>query len=133
MKAYSSLLFVYGSLINLTNNSHHAELKPYCRYFGEGILQARLYRVQNYPGAVLSECDNDQVYGELYEISDIKRVLVYLDGYEECSNAFPEPREYLRRLLPINVGQSITVMAWTYLYNYDISNLERIASGRWCD
>lgn len=124
-------LFVYGSLMNLTEGNRFDQLKPYCRYLGEGTLQARLYRVQNYPGAVLSECDHDQVYGELYEVSNIERVLITLDDYEECSSAFPEPHEFVRQLLPINSMQHCMVKAWTYLYNYDISNLERISSGRW--
>ncbi|GAB6140836.1 hypothetical protein JCM14076_15650 [Methylosoma difficile] len=93
-----------------------------------GYLQGRLYEVDNYPGAVLSDNPAERVVGEVYVLAD-SSVLSRLDDYEECSQRFPEPQEYYRTLTDIVLLDSSSVTAWVYLYHWDVSGLMPIAGG----
>jgi gamma-glutamylcyclotransferase (GGCT)/AIG2-like uncharacterized protein YtfP len=73
------------------------------------------------------------VFGELYRMLDRKRVLALLDDYEECSNKFPLPHEYIRKLLAIALAGGDSIAAWVYLYNHDVSKLQQILSGDYLD
>ena len=42
----------------------------------------------------------DIVFGELYRLRDRDALLGEFDMYEACGEGFPEPTEYLRRMLP---------------------------------
>ena len=110
---------------------HHL-IASYCEYFSDGAMQGILYEVCGYPGAIESSDANNKVYGELYKILD-RRVLARLDEYEECSEWFPMPQEYVRKPLSIDLLGGGLVVAWVYLYNYDVSRLQRIKSGDYLD
>jgi hypothetical protein len=55
------------------------------------------------------------------------------DMYEACGEGFAEPTEYVRRILPIVSAGSAASEAWTYLYNWPVDGLPRIASGRFLE
>ena len=107
---------------------HHL-LADYCKYFSDGVMPGKLYEVCGYPGAIESGDANDKVFGELYKINNQKLVLARLDDYEECSDSFPMPQEYIRKPLTIELSGGGSVVAWVYLYNYDVANLEQLISG----
>ncbi len=92
-------------------------------------MQGTLYEVSGYPGAIQSNSANDKVFGELYQLLDRDRVLARLDEYEECSDRFPKPHEYIRVLVSIELSGGEAVLAWVYLYNRDVSKLQQILSG----
>ena len=122
-------LFVYGTLRKPIASDMHPMLAGGCAYYAEGIMQGTLYEVSGYPGAIQSNCANDKVFGELYKMLDRDRVLARLDEYEECSGRFPKPHEYIREQVSIELCAGGSVVAWVYLYNYDVSKLQQIQSG----
>ncbi|MDO9105033.1 MAG: gamma-glutamylcyclotransferase family protein [Methylovulum sp.] len=121
-------IFVYGSLRRSAQATRH-ELLAGASYCADGYLYGKLYRVDDgYPGAVESTRQEDKVFGELYRIAD-NSVLARLDDYEECGETQAGPHEYLRKRLPIQLGDGTSIVAWVYLYNRDTTGLQRIMSG----
>ena len=47
--------------------------------------------------------------------------------------AFAEPTEYVRRMLPVTHGGAPAEDAWSYLYNWPVTRLPRIASGKFLE
>ncbi len=122
-------IFVYGTLRKQIALDICEVLANHCEYFSDGVMQGTLYEVSGYPGAIES-CDaNDKVFGEIYTLLDRNRVLDQLDEYEECSEKFPMPHEYSRKQVSIALSGGGSVVAWVYLYKYDVSKLQRITSG----
>jgi gamma-glutamylcyclotransferase (GGCT)/AIG2-like uncharacterized protein YtfP len=126
-------LFVYGTLRRQIASSMQHVLADYCEYYSDGVMRGKLYEVLGYPGALESCNANDKVFGELHRILDRQRVLARLDDYEECSNKFPRPHEYIRKQLSVEFVGGGTTPAWVYLYNRDVSNLRQIVSGDYLD
>lgn len=120
------LLFIYGTLRR--GHAMHRLLDG-CVPHAPGRIGGRLYAVAGYPGLVLSDQPDERVVGELVQMPDPDAALSRLDAYEECSPAFPEPHEYVRTLLPIELESGGTVQAWVYLYNHAVDGLPLIASG----
>lgn len=123
------LLFVYGTLRRQIASNMQQVLADYCEYYSYGVMRGKLYEVRGYPGAIESSNANDKVFGELHGILDRQRVLAQLDDYEECSNKFPRPHEYIRKQLSVELIGGGATMAWVYLYNRDVSKLRQIVSG----
>ena len=69
------------------------------------------------------------VKGELYKIDDEKRLLKFLDIYEECSSEFPKPHEYKRVIAQIFLNDGSSINAWLYEYNHPVDPAKLIASG----
>jgi len=76
----------------------------------------------------VSDQQIDKVYGEVYKIKS-KQILRSLDAYEERTQQYPEPHEYLRTKRLISFANAPSVIAWVYLFNQDVQNLTRIKSG----
>jgi gamma-glutamylcyclotransferase (GGCT)/AIG2-like uncharacterized protein YtfP len=125
----TEFIFVYGTLRKQMASDMHRILANHCEYFSDGVMNGALYEVCRYPGAIESRDANDKVFGELYKMLDRKRVLALLDEYEECGEWFPKPHEYSRKQLSIELSGGGLVVAWVYLYNHDVSKLQRIISG----
>jgi len=53
--------------------------------------------------------------------------------YEACGEGFPEPTEYLRKLIDVTLPDGTAGKAWTYVYNWPVAGLPRIESGRFLD
>jgi gamma-glutamylcyclotransferase (GGCT)/AIG2-like uncharacterized protein YtfP len=82
---------------------------------------------------VLSENVSDIVHGELYRLRDRDALLGELDMYEACGDGFPEPTEYLRRMLAVTQDDGAAGEAWTYIYNWPVAGLPLIASGKFLE
>jgi gamma-glutamylcyclotransferase (GGCT)/AIG2-like uncharacterized protein YtfP len=52
------------------------------------------------------------------------------DMYEACGEGFPPPTEYLRQMLSVTLADGTVCEAWTYIYNWPITGLPRIVSGK---
>jgi gamma-glutamylcyclotransferase (GGCT)/AIG2-like uncharacterized protein YtfP len=52
-----------------------------------------------------------------------------LDHYEHCSNAFPKPHEYVRKMQSFSLKNGEEVRAWVYLFNWKSGGLFRVQSG----
>ncbi len=127
-KARGYYLFVYGTLRKLTSRQTHRLLLP-SAFIGKGFFTGKLYDVGSYPGAVGGSDPSEMVTGEVYLLHDRDLVLQKLDQYEGCGDAEPEPKEYKRELVEIQLQTGDSVEAWIYLYNHDTANLKLIESG----
>ncbi|MGA7811142.1 gamma-glutamylcyclotransferase family protein [Bradyrhizobium sp.] len=126
----SDRLFVYGTLMRGFDHPMAKLLSGHADFLGEASCQGRLYLVQHYPGLVKSDDPADIVHGELYRLRARDAVLRELDIYEACGEGFAEPTEYLRQMLAVTLADGAAGEAWTYLYNWPVTQLQRIASGR---
>ena len=129
----SDLLFVYGTLMRGFDHPMAKLLSRSADFIGEARCRGRLYLVKHYPGLVLSDDASDVVFGELYRLSQPKELLREFDMYEACGEGFAEPTEYLRQMLPVTLGNGAVTEAWTYIYNWPVAHLPRIASGRFLE
>jgi gamma-glutamylcyclotransferase (GGCT)/AIG2-like uncharacterized protein YtfP len=73
------------------------------------------------------------VHGELYRLRDRDALLAEFDMYEACGAGFPEPTEYLRRMLAVTQDDGATSEAWTYVYNWPVTGLAQIPSGKFLE
>ena len=126
----SDRLFVYGTLMRGFDHPMARLLSANAEYLGEASCRGRLYRVKHYPGLVLSGEASDIVHGELYRLREADAMLREFDMYEACGEGFPEPTQYLRKMLPVTLAGGEVGEAWTYIYNWPVAKLVRIESGR---
>ncbi len=134
----SDRLFVYGTLMRDFDHPMAQLLSRSADFIGEARCPGRLYLVKHYPGMVLSDAADDVVFGELYRLKQPDALLREFDMYEACGEGFAEPTEYIRRLLPVTLvdaaaSEAPISKAWTYLYNWPVAHLPRIASGRFME
>jgi gamma-glutamylcyclotransferase (GGCT)/AIG2-like uncharacterized protein YtfP len=126
-------LFVYGTLMRGFDHPMAQLLSRGADFLGEASCRGRLYLVKHYPGLVISDDSGDVVFGELYRLRAPGELLREFDMYEACGEGFAEPTEYIRRMLSVTrVGQTAEE-AWTYVYNWPVTRLPRIASGRFLE
>ena len=125
-------LFVYGTLMRGFDHPMAQLLSRSADFIGEARCQGRLYRVKHYPALVLSDDPADVVFGELYRLRAPDELLREFDMYEACGEGFAEPTEYIRQMLPVTLDDA-QAEAWTYIYNWPVAQLSRIASGRFLE
>ena len=134
----SDRLFVYGTLMRDFDHPMAQLLSRSADFIGEARCAGRLYLVKHYPGLVLSDEPGEFVFGELYRLTQPDALLREFDMYEACGEGFAEPTEYIRRMLTVTlqdgaVSEAPTCEAWTYIYNWPVAHLPRIASGRFME
>ena len=129
----SDLLFVYGTLMRGFDHPMAQLLSRSAEFLGEARCRGRLYLVKHYPGLVLSNDPSDVVFGELYRLHQPDELLREFDMYEACGEGFAEPTEYVRRMLAVTDDDGTVSEAWTYIYNWPVTRLPRIASGRFLE
>ena len=129
----SDRLFVYGTLMRGFDHPMAKLLSRSADFLGEAQCRGRLYLIKHYPGLVLSEEPDDIVFGELYRLRARDELLGEFDMYEACGAGFPEPTEYVRQMLNVTRGDGSADEAWTYIYNWPVTGLPRIASGKFLE
>jgi gamma-glutamylcyclotransferase (GGCT)/AIG2-like uncharacterized protein YtfP len=129
----SDLLFVYGTLMRDFDHPMAQLLSRSAGFLGEARCRGRLHLVKHYPGLVLSDHPDDVVFGELYRLTQPEALLREFDMYEACGEGFAEPTEYVRQMLAVTLADGTVMEAWTYIYNWPVTNLPRIASGRFLE
>jgi gamma-glutamylcyclotransferase (GGCT)/AIG2-like uncharacterized protein YtfP len=127
------LLFVYGTLMRGFEHPIAKLLQNGADFIGAARCRGRLYRVQHYPALVLSDDADDAVFGEVYRLRSPGELLRQFDMYEACGEGFAEPTEYVRQVLPVTLDDGAVSEAWTYVYNWPVAHLPRIASGRFVE
>jgi gamma-glutamylcyclotransferase (GGCT)/AIG2-like uncharacterized protein YtfP len=125
--------FVYGTLMRGYDHPMARLLSANADFIGEATCRGRLYLVKHYPGLVLSDDAADIVFGELYRLRAPDQLLPEFDMYEAAGEQFPQPRQYIRDLLPVTLADGAASEAWTYIYNWPVAHLKRIASGRFLE
>jgi gamma-glutamylcyclotransferase (GGCT)/AIG2-like uncharacterized protein YtfP len=128
----SDRLFVYGTLMRGFDHPMAQLLSRSADFLGEARCQGRLYRIKHYPGLVVSDDPNDVVFGELYRLRAPRELLREFDVYEGCGEGFAQPTQYVRQMLSVMLDDK-AAEAWTYLYNWPVARLPRIASGRFME
>jgi gamma-glutamylcyclotransferase (GGCT)/AIG2-like uncharacterized protein YtfP len=129
----SDRLFVYGTLMRGFDHPMARLLAANADFLGAAQCRGRLYRVPDYPALVLSDDPADIVHGELFRLRKPDALLREFDMYEACGEEFAQPTEYVRRMLPVTLGDGTASEAWTYVYNWPVRDLPRIASGRFLE
>jgi gamma-glutamylcyclotransferase (GGCT)/AIG2-like uncharacterized protein YtfP len=129
----TSNLFVYGTLMRGYVHPMARLLSANAEYLGEATCRGRLYRVKHYPGLVLSDDAGEVVHGELYRLRETDAMLREFDMYEACGEGFPEPTQYLRKMLGVTLAGGAAAEAWTYIYNWPVTGLPQIASGKFLE
>jgi gamma-glutamylcyclotransferase (GGCT)/AIG2-like uncharacterized protein YtfP len=129
----SDHLFVYGTLMRGFDHPMARLLAANADFLGAAQCRGRLYLVRHYPGLVLSDDPADVVHGELFALREVDALLREFDMYEACGEGFAEPTEYLRRMLAVTADDGAVSEAWTYVYNWPVDGLRRIASGRFLE
>ena len=129
----SDRLFVYGTLMRGFDHPMAQLLSRSADFVGEAQCRGRLHLVKHYPGLALSDDAADVVFGELYRLRAPDELLREFDMYEACGEGFAEPTEYVRRMLAVTGDDGTVSEAWTYIYNWPVAHLPRIASGRFLE
>ena len=129
----SDLLFVYGTLMRGFDHPMAKLLAANADFLGAAQCRGRLYLIKHYPGLVTSDEPADIVHGELFRLRAREAMLREFDMYEACGEGFAQPTEYLREMLPVTLADGSVSEAWTYLYNWPVKELPRIASGRFLE
>ena len=129
----SDRLFVYGTLMRGFDHPMARLLSANADFLGEATCRGRLYLVRHYPGLVLSDDSADVVHGELFRLCARDELLREFDMYEACGEGFKPPTEYVRDVLQVTLADGSASEAWTYVYNWPVAKLPRIASGRFLE
>lgn len=126
-------LFVYGTLMRGFDHPMARLLSQHADCLGEASCRGQLFLIKHYPGLILSGASSDLVHGELFVLRAGDELLRELDMYEACGEGFPEPTEYRRELIDVMLAGGATQQAWTYVYNWPVTGLPRIESGRFLE
>jgi gamma-glutamylcyclotransferase (GGCT)/AIG2-like uncharacterized protein YtfP len=129
----SDLLFVYGTLMRGFDHPMARLLASHADFLGPATCRGRLVLVKHYPGLLLSDAPTEVVHGELFRLRAGDELLRELDMYEACGEGFAEPTEYLRELVEVRLDDGTTGQAWTYVYNWPVTALPVIPSGKFLE
>lgn len=122
-------LFVYGTLRRDTQHELARLLAQRARFLGAAAVSGKLYDLGNYPGLVYP--GNGHVIGEVYAIDRPywESVISQLDEYEGCTPSDPEPHEYRREVVRVQLTNGETLPAWAYVLNREPRDCREIQSG----
>ncbi|GAB3642183.1 gamma-glutamylcyclotransferase family protein [Spirosoma arcticum] len=127
-------LLVYGTLRPDFDNPFAEFVRQHSQYVGEATFPGLLFSLawsdaSGYPGAVYQPDSLMLVVGTVYDVSRQKQlILTHLDDYEGVGDAFDQPNEYERAVIPVRCS-GITIDCWIYLYNWPTNGKPVITSG----
>ena len=120
-------LFVYGTLRSGFQHPVKYEIRNDIEWAGEAQINARIYDIGRYPGAVrVTDGKKIFVRGEVYRIRHPKKVFRILDEYEGFHRETPGTSEYVRDQELIFLPDGRHVTAWVYWYNFRVDGKRRI-------
>jgi gamma-glutamylcyclotransferase (GGCT)/AIG2-like uncharacterized protein YtfP len=117
-------LFVYGTLRQGYDLKLMNKVKNLIRYIGQGKVNADLYDLGRYPGAVRRR-EATEVIGDVFELTNPGSVLRTLDKYEGIGSD-EAAAEFIRRRSRVKLRSGQTVTAWVYWYNREPAGKIRI-------
>jgi gamma-glutamylcyclotransferase (GGCT)/AIG2-like uncharacterized protein YtfP len=121
MKEY---MFVYGTLRKGYDLKLVGKVNHLIRYVGQGKVNADLYDLGRYPGAIRNS-RGPEVIGDVFELSDPEHVLRVLDRYEGI-RPDEAASEFVRRKSRVRLRSGKTITAWVYWYNLKSAGKIRI-------
>ncbi|MCD2453101.1 gamma-glutamylcyclotransferase [Methylicorpusculum oleiharenae] len=125
-------LFVYGSLRKGMPNAMAEWLEHQADWLETSFIKGQLFDIGDYPGAISIPDCTDKVWGDIYRMDDdlsCANILGQLDEFEECTEHFSIPHEYLRIKTPVFRSNGQSLEAWFYLYNRPVERFKRITEG----
>ena len=128
------LLFVYGTLMSHADNEIASELATHAPKLGDATFCGKMFRVIRpdgtlaYPAVIPSDDPSDVVHGEVYQLSS-PELFDLLDEYEACGSHSPQPHEYERKAMDVNITNGETAQAHIYLYALPTTDLQPIPNG----
>ena len=125
----NEFLFVYGTLLRQSQSPMSSMLSTKSRFVGNGYVNGKLYDIGEYPGAILTNKDNEKIQGEVFNLKNPAATLRELDFYEECSDKSPWPHEFKRIKATVTLDSGKRVTAWIYEFNLPTDSYSRIESG----
>jgi gamma-glutamylcyclotransferase (GGCT)/AIG2-like uncharacterized protein YtfP len=99
------------------------------KWVGRGRAKGRLYLVAQYPGFVPCENESEWVIGDVYRVHSPHSMYPELDRYEGCGANGPNPHEYRRETVAVQLDSGEWVEACAYVYVRDVRRKRVIASG----
>lgn len=122
------MLFVYGTL-RKGFRSHGFLKGMHARFVTVGHVQARLYDMGVFPGAVESVNRADRVYGELYLLPSPASSFRVLDRYEGFDQDNPGASQFVRKVTEVKLAGDREVSAWIYWMGSIQRTARRVLSG----
>lgn len=122
-------LFVYGSLMKGSGHPLSEELASIFEYLSTGYIQAKLYYLEGYPGAVRSEDTADRVYGQVYRKPGNSDTLMNrINRYEGYDPEAPGKSLFVPETVEVHTPER-TITAGCYLYRGSLRGYARIPGG----
>ncbi len=122
-------IFFYGTLMKRHGRLAELIRSGKLRFVGNGKIEAKLYSVGEYPGAVPKK--GTFVLGEVYEGTHLDDILPELDEYEEYDPKRPERSLFVRKTSKVHLESGKEVPTLVYFYNKGTKGLESIQEGKW--
>ncbi|MCU1263441.1 MAG: hypothetical protein JWO80_6326 [Bryobacterales bacterium] len=122
-------LFAYGTLRHGMTNEFAALLRTSAVLRGEGRVNGRLYEISRYPGLVLCAIPGEWVRGDVFELDNPGAIWPRLDAYEGCGVRDPQPHEFERELVTVQMDSGRQLCAFAYVYRRSIAGKPRIVTG----
>jgi gamma-glutamylcyclotransferase (GGCT)/AIG2-like uncharacterized protein YtfP len=130
-------LFVYGTLRRGFASPVAECLQRHAIFRGMGRMPGRLFLLGTltcgsipYPGATFEPGRPGAVVGEIHELPDPAAVFAILDPYEGIGPQFPQPQEYVRRVVTVEPAEGGPALpCWCYIINRPTDGLRLIPSG----
>jgi gamma-glutamylcyclotransferase (GGCT)/AIG2-like uncharacterized protein YtfP len=127
------LLFVYGTLKKHGQKVDISINNLELRFVGYGRIEAELFDLGDYPGAIDTKSVGNYVYGEVYKINQFNEIIKKLDEYEDYYPNDPDNSLFIRKITTVEMEEGKELIAFVYFYNQDVSGNKRILSGKWND
>lgn len=131
MQSTSKYLFVYGTLMQDFKNEMSKFLVSHSQFISNGYFNGKLFEVDGFPGAILSENKEDKVYGSIFKLNDNEFIFKVLDVYEGIDATSKVPDLYKRNIITAFLENGELLQTWVYLYNLSTTNLIQITSGKY--
>jgi len=126
-------LFVYGTLRSGFQNKSARLLAERGTLLGRARIHGKMYRLDRYPGLVLSSEPDEWVTGEVYRLDDPVGTLAVLDDYEGCGPNDEVPYEFERVIARVRLVTGRHLSAWIYVYSQPLPEERRVLSGDYLD
>jgi gamma-glutamylcyclotransferase (GGCT)/AIG2-like uncharacterized protein YtfP len=131
MQSTSKYLFVYGTLMQDFKNEMSKFLASHSQFISNGYFNGKLFEVDGFPGAILSEYKEDKVYGSIFKLNDNESIFKVLDVYEGIDATSKVPDLYKRNIITSFLENGEILQTWVYIYNLSTTNLVQITSGKY--
>ena len=102
-------LFAYGTLRNDYDLKLKSRVSKDMGYIGKAKVDASLYDLGKYPGAIKEKNNISEVVGDVFLLNNSDRIFKILDKYEG--------EEFRRRKDQVKLKSGEVLNAWVYWYN----------------